>query len=81
MKVVERADATGTLAEYAADIQSGPVIVTQCGRRGGRGWSNAKPRCARFARLADDLHRQLSSDAFVRRFLERPISFDRPFAS
>lgn len=32
MKVVERADATGTLAEYAGQIASGPVIVTSQGR-------------------------------------------------
>jgi antitoxin (DNA-binding transcriptional repressor) of toxin-antitoxin stability system len=32
MKLVESADATGTLAEYAAKIQSGPVVVTQQGR-------------------------------------------------
>ncbi len=31
MKLVERVDATGTLAEYAANIQSGPVIVTDQG--------------------------------------------------
>jgi len=28
MKVIEQVDATGTLAEYAANINSGPVIVT-----------------------------------------------------
>ena len=32
MKVVEKADATATLAEYAEEIQSGPVIVTSQGR-------------------------------------------------
>ncbi len=32
MKIVEKKDATGTLAEYAADIQSGPVIVTNQGQ-------------------------------------------------
>jgi len=32
MKVVEKKDATGTLAEYAAHIQSGPLIVTNQGR-------------------------------------------------
>ena len=31
MKLVEKADATGTLAEYATDIESGPVIVTDHG--------------------------------------------------
>ena len=31
MKVVEQADATGTLAEYAAEIELGPVIVTMKG--------------------------------------------------
>jgi antitoxin (DNA-binding transcriptional repressor) of toxin-antitoxin stability system len=31
MKVVEKADATGTLAEYAAEIASGAVIVTSGG--------------------------------------------------
>ena len=32
MKVIENADATATLAEYAAEIESGPVIVTSEGR-------------------------------------------------
>ena len=32
MKVIEKADATATLAEYAAEIASGPVIVTSNGR-------------------------------------------------
>lgn len=32
MKVVETIDATATLAEYAAQIASGPVIVTNEGR-------------------------------------------------
>ena len=32
MKVIEKADATATLAEYAAEIASGPVIVTSQGR-------------------------------------------------
>jgi prevent-host-death family protein len=32
MKVIEKRDATATLAEYAADIESGPVIVTVEGR-------------------------------------------------
>jgi len=32
MKVIEQADATGTLAQYAAEIESGPVIVTHQGR-------------------------------------------------
>ena len=31
MKLVEKTDATGTLAEYATDIESGPVIVTDHG--------------------------------------------------
>jgi antitoxin (DNA-binding transcriptional repressor) of toxin-antitoxin stability system len=31
MKLIEKADATNTLAEYAANIQSGPVIVTDQG--------------------------------------------------
>lgn len=31
MKLVKKIDATGTLAEYATDIQSGPVIVTDHG--------------------------------------------------
>jgi len=34
MKVVEKADATGTLAEYAAEIASGAVIVTAAVTRG-----------------------------------------------
>ena len=32
MKLVEDSDATGSLAEYAAQIGSGPVIVTHQGR-------------------------------------------------
>jgi antitoxin (DNA-binding transcriptional repressor) of toxin-antitoxin stability system len=32
MKVVEKADATATLAEYAEGIGSGPVIVTDQGQ-------------------------------------------------
>jgi antitoxin (DNA-binding transcriptional repressor) of toxin-antitoxin stability system len=32
MKVVEKADATATLAEYAAEIANGAVIVTNEGR-------------------------------------------------
>ena len=32
MKVIKQADATATLAEYAAQIDSGPVIVTSEGR-------------------------------------------------
>ncbi|MFV1964702.1 MAG: type II toxin-antitoxin system prevent-host-death family antitoxin [Pirellulaceae bacterium] len=32
MKVIEKADATGTLAEYAAEIGTGPVIVTSQGQ-------------------------------------------------
>jgi antitoxin (DNA-binding transcriptional repressor) of toxin-antitoxin stability system len=32
MKVVEKGDATATLGEYAGDIDSGPVIVTNHGR-------------------------------------------------
>ncbi len=32
MKVVEKADATASLAEYAAKIGSGPVIVTSQGQ-------------------------------------------------
>jgi antitoxin (DNA-binding transcriptional repressor) of toxin-antitoxin stability system len=31
MKLVEKIDATDTLAEYATNIQSGPVIVTDQG--------------------------------------------------
>ena len=31
MKLVEKADATRTLAEYTTDIESGPVIVTDHG--------------------------------------------------
>lgn len=31
MKLVEKAEATGTLAEYATNIQKGPVIVTDRG--------------------------------------------------
>ena len=33
MKVIEKADATATLAEYTANIDSGPVIVTNHGQR------------------------------------------------
>jgi prevent-host-death family protein len=32
MKVVEKADATRSLAEYAGEIESGPVVVTNQGR-------------------------------------------------
>lgn len=32
MKVIEQTDATASLAEYAADINSGPVVVTSHGR-------------------------------------------------
>ncbi len=32
MKVVEKTDATDTLAQYAANIESGPIIVTSQGR-------------------------------------------------
>ena len=32
MKVIERADATGTLAEYAAEIGKGAIIVTNQGQ-------------------------------------------------
>jgi antitoxin (DNA-binding transcriptional repressor) of toxin-antitoxin stability system len=32
MKLVDKSKATGTLAEYASKIKSGPVIVTQAGR-------------------------------------------------
>ena len=32
MKTVEKQDATRTLAEYTADIQGGPVVVTDHGR-------------------------------------------------
>ncbi len=32
MKVIDKTDATATLAEYAAQIESGPVIVTSEGR-------------------------------------------------
>ncbi len=32
MKVVEQSEATGTLAEYAAEINSGPVIITSRGQ-------------------------------------------------
>ena len=32
MKIVEKVSATATLAEYAADINSGPVIVTSHGQ-------------------------------------------------
>ncbi len=32
MKIIEKTDATSTLAEYASDIESGTVIVTSQGR-------------------------------------------------
>ena len=32
MKVVEKADATRSLADYAGEIDSGPVVVTNQGR-------------------------------------------------
>jgi antitoxin (DNA-binding transcriptional repressor) of toxin-antitoxin stability system len=32
MRIIEKADATATLAEYTAEIQGGPVIVTSEGR-------------------------------------------------
>lgn len=32
MKLIESVEAVGTLAEYASNIQQGPVIVTQQGR-------------------------------------------------
>jgi len=32
MKLVEKADATGSLAEYAAELENGPVVVTNEGR-------------------------------------------------
>jgi antitoxin (DNA-binding transcriptional repressor) of toxin-antitoxin stability system len=32
MRVIEKTDATATLAEYTAEIESGPVIVTAYGR-------------------------------------------------
>ncbi len=32
MKVIERTDATASLAEYAADIGSDPLVVTSCGQ-------------------------------------------------
>jgi len=32
MKVVEKADATRSLADYAGEIDSGPVVVTSQGR-------------------------------------------------
>ena len=32
MKIIDKVDATATLAEYAADIDSGPVIVTSHGQ-------------------------------------------------
>ena len=32
MKVVEKQDATRTLAEYAAEIRGGPVVVTDHGQ-------------------------------------------------
>ena len=32
MKVIERADATASLAEYAADVDNGPLVVTNHGQ-------------------------------------------------
>ena len=32
MKVIERTEATASLAEYAADISSGPLVVTSHGQ-------------------------------------------------
>ena len=32
MKVIEQTDATGSLADYAADISSGPLVVTRHGQ-------------------------------------------------
>ena len=32
MKVVEKADATRTLADYAGELESGPVVVTNQGQ-------------------------------------------------
>ena len=32
MKVIERADATRSLADYAAEIEGGPVVVTNQGQ-------------------------------------------------
>ena len=32
MRVVEKEEATGTLADYASEIQDGPVVVTDHGR-------------------------------------------------
>jgi prevent-host-death family protein len=32
MKVIDKSDATATLAEYASQIENGPVIVTSEGR-------------------------------------------------
>jgi hypothetical protein len=32
MKVIEKANATGTLAEYAADLDKGAIIVTNQGQ-------------------------------------------------
>jgi prevent-host-death family protein len=32
MKVIDKSDATATLAEYASQIENGPVIVTSDGR-------------------------------------------------
>jgi prevent-host-death family protein len=32
MKIVEKADATASLAEYATQIDTGPVIITDQGR-------------------------------------------------
>jgi prevent-host-death family protein len=32
MKVVEKTDAMATLAEYAAEIESGPIVVTSDGK-------------------------------------------------
>lgn len=32
MKVIEKSDATGSLGEYAADIENGPFVVTNQGK-------------------------------------------------
>lgn len=32
MKIVEKQDATRTLADYASEIQDGPVVVTDAGQ-------------------------------------------------
>lgn len=32
MKVIEQTDATASLADYAADIRSGPIVVTNQGQ-------------------------------------------------